>query len=221
MSRSEAIIRPFAGAWMTLARLAGSEAFDNNIGAAIGVAVMDPLSSNPPSAVAVAGDARWARSSCAGGKWNPDVMAHAVMRAIGMVGRKRREVAEEQHATFATELDADTFVDLPLTQVEHEVYSRNSIRAGGYLCVGLDIYVTHEPCVMCSMAILHSRFNRVIFGKRMPFTGGLTSETGEGSGNGLGYGLFWIHELNWKMLAWQWIDQEDMQMTGPKDDVHA
>ncbi|POS86483.1 hypothetical protein EPUL_001560 [Erysiphe pulchra] len=69
----------------------------------------------------------------------------------------------------------------------------------GYLCHGLEIYCTHEPCVMCSMAMVHSRFTRVVFEKRMYNTGGLTAD------GLLGYGLFWRKELNWTMLAWQWL----------------
>ncbi|PVH77854.1 cytidine deaminase-like protein [Cadophora sp. DSE1049] len=93
---------------------------------------------------------------------------------------------------------ADIFKDTPLSPFEAKHYDPSG-NANGYLCHELEIYCTHEPCVMCSMAIVHSRFGRVVFKRRMPETGGLYAD-GE-----LGHGLFWRKELNWTLLGWQWV----------------
>lgn len=42
---------------------------------------------------------------------------------------------------------------------------------GNYRLTDCDLYVTLEPCVMCSGAIMHARIRRVIFGARDPKTG--------------------------------------------------
>ena len=42
---------------------------------------------------------------------------------------------------------------------------------GNYRLAGCDLYVTLEPCVMCSGAIFHSRIARVVFGAADPKTG--------------------------------------------------
>ena len=42
---------------------------------------------------------------------------------------------------------------------------------GNYRLADCDLYVTLEPCVMCSGAIMHARIRRVFFGARDPKTG--------------------------------------------------
>lgn len=41
-----------------------------------------------------------------------------------------------------------------------------------YLLTNLTLFTTHEPCIMCSMALVHSRVQRVFYIYSMPKTGG-------------------------------------------------
>lgn len=109
----------------------------------------------------------------------------------------------------------DIFQDAPLLVLEQQHFDPSG-NANGYLCHELEIYCTHEPCVMCSMAIVHSRFGRVVFRRRMAETGGLCAD-GE-----LGHGLFWRKELNWTLLAWQWKrEREDEDGSGVEPFLNA
>lgn len=44
-------------------------------------------------------------------------------------------------------------------------------QVGNYRLPGSTLYVTLEPCVMCTGAIMHARVGRVVFGARDPKTG--------------------------------------------------
>ncbi|KAL9615046.1 MAG: hypothetical protein Q9167_000469 [Letrouitia subvulpina] len=272
VAKAESEIYPSAGRWMALASQAAEEAWEAGIGEKVGAVVVDRKSEQGPQAVAVAGDGRWngkfgaERGAVEERGVGGNAMAHAVMRAIGMVARRRKDVAarssrvpkqsspplasDEPQAAGLTaterehmkpvEGEGSHFADQPLTPLEHHIYNLDdTIPPNGYLCLDLEIYITHEPCVMCSMAILHSRFGKVVFGVPMPQTGGMAAEalrpdgsnTGEieeegtdGKGDDDGksweaelpekrpyYGLFWRRELHWRLLAWRWLDDEQQE----------
>lgn len=45
-----------------------------------------------------------------------------------------------------------------------------------YLLTGLTVFMSHEPCLLCSMALLHSRINTLVYVKESPGAGGCGSE---------------------------------------------
>lgn len=52
-----------------------------------------------------------------------------------------------------------------------EVCALRDAQARGESVAGATLYVTLEPCAMCSGAIMHARLARVVFGARDPKTG--------------------------------------------------
>lgn len=49
------------------------------------------------------------------------------------------------------------------SNMEIDVNSDNLAKYGPYLCTGYDVYFWREPCVMCSMALTHSRIRTIFF----------------------------------------------------------
>ena len=154
---------------------------------------------------------------------------HAVMRVVAMVANKelRRRIAAGGHLKFK-DTCTESPAGISLTPIEGHYEEdeeplrdltaglgnivlenntadtlpekRTAPKGEGYLCSGLDIYLTHEPCVCCAMAMIHSRFRACVFARKMPGTGGFCAEPGK---NKLGYGLFWRRELNWRVMTFQ------------------
>lgn len=71
-----------------------------------------------------------------------------------------------------------------------------------YLCLNFDVYTTHEPCSMCSMALIHSRVKRCIFIRPMSKTGTLRADSGDG------YCMHCNNSLNSKFEVFQWIGND-------------
>lgn len=100
-----------------------------------------------------------------GGAWKDDADGQSLLE-------KRLHSAREQFKDFS---------DLHLTTSEELKY-------GSYLCTGFDMYLTDEPCLMCSMALVHSRVRRIFFKRNNVDSGAL--------GGGTQLKLHGVRELN-------------------------
>ena len=241
VSRAELEIRDSVKKWMGLATEVALQAGTTGSGEAVGVVVVERRN-GIARPVAIAGDARWLDWPCnkrgnvtahaalraiamvsEGLRWT-DETKEVQLTSIGGTrsdsGESEPRVESEsfQEITMRAPVKKaedvpSIFRDQPFLEVEKGHYDTSG-NEDGYLCHDLELYCTHEPCVMCSMAIVHSRFGRVIFKHRMPDTGGLCAD------GKLGHGLFWRKELNWTLLAWQWAHSSGVGKTGPPG-LHA
>lgn len=59
----------------------------------------------------------------------------------------------------------------PTAHAEIMALRRAAEKLGNYRLPGCTLYVTLEPCVMCSGAMMHARLERVVFGAPDPKTG--------------------------------------------------
>eukprot|EP00743_Colponemidia_sp_Colp-15_P006907 GILK01007454.1.p1 GENE.GILK01007454.1~~GILK01007454.1.p1 ORF type:complete len:346 (-),score=27.86 GILK01007454.1:106-1104(-) len=93
-------------------------------------------------------------------------LRHAVMVTIDRVAQRDLELypseAQFHPRDIPTTVSAEP-VDATMASAEEKPY----------LCTGLDLYVTKEPCVMCSMALVHSRIRRVFYNEEEAIFGGL------------------------------------------------
>ncbi|RMC95326.1 tRNA adenosine(34) deaminase TadA [Aquitalea palustris] len=86
----------------------------------------------------------------------------------------------------------------PSAHAEMQALRAAALHEGNYRLDGCDLYVTLEPCAMCSGAILHARLTRVIFGAREAKTGAAGSVTD----------LFALRQLNHHTAVWGGIMAE-------------
>ncbi|AEO61899.1 cytidine deaminase-like protein [Thermothelomyces thermophilus ATCC 42464] len=215
-----------AAIWMALAHKVARESHASGYGEPMGACIIQ-RDEGRTTLVALAGDARWCPRGKVGCSGNP--MAHSAMRAISIVAQKLVRAENRKTETRPEPiLEFEAFQDKPLLDDEKAVYDLEHPNPDGYLCHGLEMYLTHEPCVMCSMAILHSRMGKVVFRHRMPLTGGLCAEDRgrghpalKGADGGRGLGLFWRRELNWSMVAWEWESSGCLQPLRVDGATHA
>ncbi|RKP04433.1 cytidine deaminase-like protein [Thamnocephalis sphaerospora] len=101
---------------------------------------------------------------------------HAVMNCISAAAacqRPSKEASEIPPTVDERPVDVPQKRDIDTALADDS--PDKAVPMGAYLCNGLDLYATHEPCAMCSMALLHSRIGRVFYALPSTTTGALGS----------------------------------------------
>lgn len=228
LSEVKSSLHPHAGWYLALARKVAQEAKSSGRGRSVGVVIVDPAvnladdEGDQDAVVAVAGDGRYYEPDGQISVGVPpdskgDTHAstpidgrpefHAMLRAIAMVCDKR--LSQKSASPFESYVKTQP----PLTTLEKQYLS--SAPSPSYLCTALDVYISHEPCVMCSMSMLLSRFRSIVFDQP-------SNRDDASLDPHRGYGLHWRRELNWRAVAFQFVQEEKTtQNSGNEEQFHA
>lgn len=88
-------------------------------------------------------------------------LRHAILNVVRQIADYRGTMPPPENPPTPS-----TSLSIPSRDPED---SRNGTN---YLLTSLTLFTTHEPCIMCSMALLHSRVKEVVYLIPMPKTGG-------------------------------------------------
>lgn len=186
---------------------------DVNANRPVGICV-DP---RQPSIVSIAGTGEVCRPH-----------EHCCMMLVDFVARSQEGGATKTEVTFTEDFKKDTtlrgipkayydylmntedYKDLTFgaeksrecKEVDAVQGADNLAKFGPYLCTGYDIYLLQEPCLMCSMALVHSRAKRVFFVKNSE-NGALATR----------FQLHSVRELNHHYEVFQFTTKEDEDLT--------
>ncbi|PWN46937.1 hypothetical protein IE53DRAFT_382509 [Violaceomyces palustris] len=167
--------------------------------------VKDPFNGFPTSLIQVDG------RDCRVEMRNP--LKHSVMLAISKVAEMRALDRKRDKEEEEEEREREGMTNPPwIVPNGHD-----------YLLTGLSLFTTHEPCVYCCMALVHSRVKNVHFLLPSPGRGGLCGSDSpredqrcKGMEDGGPYPLQEIGSLNHSFHVWRWVG-EDLKREGEVD----
>ncbi|KAJ2467015.1 tRNA-specific adenosine deaminase subunit tad3 [Coemansia sp. RSA 2322] len=142
-------------------------------------------------------------SVVAAGEEHP--LRHAAMCCIAQVAdAERKRLEEEESESAQTVVPAKRSHSLVSVESKCDLNGGDlnggggAVVAAGYLCEGLDVFSTKEPCAMCAMALVHSRIGRLFYIK--------TQEDTSSNGGGISrYSMHSLKALNHHFAAYECI----------------
>ena len=92
------------------------------------------------------------------------VLTNSKTSQIVLVARDTRISANRplNHCIMSLLTRLPSVLDMSTTSISHDSEDEEQ-----YLAKMYDVYITHEPCTMCCMALVHSRIRRLVFWKKM------------------------------------------------------
>lgn len=70
---------------------------------------------------------------------------------------------EKNNCNNTTDLNAQNNVTSNPICASQSMDCNSACESISYICTGFDVYISHEPCMMCAMALLHSRVRRIFY----------------------------------------------------------
>eukprot|EP00871_Galdieria_phlegrea_P000763 jgi/Galph1/1688/GphlegSOOS_G380.1 len=110
---------------------------------------------------------------------------HAVMNCIEIASwklssQKRRQTLQNVSSLYfySNNIERHSSIESDGRSSESEPDSsenseKNDSYEDVYMCTGMEVYTTREPCFMCCMALVHARVKRVIYSQANSLFGGL------------------------------------------------
>ncbi|KZT53134.1 cytidine deaminase-like protein [Calocera cornea HHB12733] len=129
-------------------------------------------------------------------------LRHSVMAAVRGIADIRVVISPSASTSVSTRISAEgsPASSAPVSRSGTPSLTASKKNGADYLLTSLTLFTTHEPCIMCSMALVHSRVKDVFYVQGMPGTGGCGGAEGRGCGV-VGKGV------NHRFGVWRWTGE--------------